>query len=649
MAPASPDASSPDAASPDAASPDAASMPAVATEPHSPSTLGNSWTERRNLRHTSTPLGGVGLLRVGGADLGARGVLRFAVTGESFSHSNFPVQGAENTRTAGSFSVAYVPLDYLEVYAAYTASANTNSRSSPNLIQALGDVTLGARASQRWAKGLHAGVDLRVMTFSGVGNQDLDRYTFGFTPRLVGTYDVRELRPDLPLRVHANLGMALDGNGELANGARLNAAEEYALGLNRYNRLVFGLGVEAPLPVATPFLEYNLGYPLGVDGDLVAPDGTTLSAGSAAPQTLALGVKVTAVRDLTLLAAAEFGLHRNVGLGVPATPPFNLVFGASFNVDVLQRGSGTRVVERVVEQKAAPAAPQRARVSGIVVDARTREPLAGALVAVVGSALPPVATDSEAGRFLSYELSGSTVKLAVRKEGYKPVEQEVVLSAGHTTTVELALQAEPRPVTFALSIGSEKKPVAASLRFRGPKEARLDVPASAQGPVKLDLPSGQYAVDVTAPGYLAQTRGVRVAEGAKLELAFELEPEPRQKLVSLKEDKLELAQPVRFAEGKATLLPESRALLAQVVDALVRNGLPRVRVEAHTDNRGDKAANLKLTEERARAVVDHLVKAGIEPARLEAAGLGDAQPIAPNLMPHGRELNRRVEFILLER
>lgn len=588
------------------------------------------------------------MLRVGGADLGARGVLRFAVTGETFSHSNFPVQGAENTRTTGSFSVAYVPLDYLEVYAAYTASANTNSRSSPNLIQALGDVTLGARASRRWMEGLHAGVDLRVMTFSGVGKQDLDRYTFGFTPRLVGTYDVRERRPDLPLRVHANLGLALDSTGEQENGPRLNAAEEYALGLNRYNRLVFGLGVEAPLPVATPFLEYNLGYPLGVDGDLVAPDGTTLSAASAAPQTLALGVKVTAVRDLTLLAAAEFGLHRNVGLGVPATPPFNLVFGASFNVDVLQRGGGTRVVERVVE-KTAPAAPQLARVSGTVVDARTREPLSGALVAVVGSALPPVATDSEAGRFLSYELSGSTVKLAVRKEGYKPVEQEVVLVAGHTTTVELALQAEPRPVTFALSIGSEKKPVAASLRFRGPTEARLDVPASAQGPVKLDLPSGRYAVDVIAPGYLAQTRAVQVTEGAKLELAFELEPEPRQKLVSLKEDKLELTQPVRFAEGKATLLPESRALLAQVVDVLVRNGLPRVRVEAHTDNRGDKAANQKLSEEQARAVVDYLVQAGIEPARLEAAGLGDSQPIAPNLTPRGRELNRRVEFILLER
>jgi outer membrane protein OmpA-like peptidoglycan-associated protein len=571
-------------------------------------------------------------------------VLRFAVTGEYFSNAHFPVQGAENTRTAGTFSVAYVPLEFLEVYAAYAASANTNTRSSPNLIQALGDVTLGARASKRWARGLWAGVDLRAMTYSGVGNQDVDRYAFGLAPRLVATYDVRELKPTLPLRAHANLGVLLDGTGDLAEGTPLNAAEEFALSVNRYNRFALGLGVEVPLPLVTPFIEYNLGYPLGVeDGGLVAPDGTLLSAGQVAPQTLGLGVKVTAVRALTLVAAAEFGLNRSVGQGVPATPPLNLFLGASFNVDLTQRDA-TRVVEPVREPPVE--APRRARVAGVVVDAATLKPVVGALVAVVGAQLPPVATDAQDGRFLSYELPGGLVKLAIHKEGYLPAEHEVVLTPGETATVRLALQAEARPAVFALGVTARKKPVAATLRLRGPKEEELSV---SSGPATRELPAGRYTVDVTAPGHLAQTRSVQVAEGARLELAFELEPEPRQKLVTLKSDRLELAQPLQFAEGKAQLLPDSLPLLAQVVDVLVRNGIKRVRVEGHTDNRGEEAANLQLSKERARAVADHLIQAGLDAARLEAQGYGDTQPLAPNLTPRGRELNRRIEFVIVER
>lgn len=670
-APAGPAAPQPAAPTPQAApalqaatAPTAAPAPAAVSseerfvaggEPHSPSTLHHAWTDANNLRHTSTAVGGVGLLRVGGADLGPSGVLRFAVTGEYFSNANFPVKDAQNTRTAGTFSLAYVPLDFLEVYAAYTASANTNSRSSPNLIQALGDVTLGARVSKHWAKGLWAGADVRAMTFSGVGNQDVSRDAFGFAPRVVATYDVRELLPTVPLRAHGNVGLLLDGTGSLVNSTRLNASEEYALGVNRYNRLALGLGVEAPLPVATPFIEYNLGYPLGVDGGtLAAPDGSTLSAGKASPQTFSLGVKVTAVRDLTLLAAAEFGLSRTVGLGVPATPPFNFVFGASFNVDLAQRG-GTRMVETVRERPAetpavaVAAAPKQARVTGVVLDAKTHQPLAGALVAVVGTELPPVASDAQAGRFLSYELPGGTVKLSVHKEGYRPVEREVVLTAGNTSTVELALEADAKPATFVLSAASKKKPVAASVSLHGPKEEQLALVPSATGPAKLELPAGRYTVDITAAGYLAQTRNVQVADGAKLELAFELEPEPKQKLVTLKDNKLELTQQVQFAPTKADILPASTPLLAQVVDALVQGKIKRVRIEGHTDNQGDKPANLQLSKDRARAVADALVKAGIDASRLEVEGYGDERPIAPNLTPRGRELNRRVEFVILER
>ena len=128
-----------------------------------------------------------------------------------------------------------------------------------------------------------------------------------------------------------------------------------------------------------------------------------------------------------------------------------------------------------------------------------------------------------------------------------------------------------------------------------------------------------------------------------------MEPEPKKKLVEVKENKIEILQQVHFGTGKAVILPDSYPLLAQVVDAIVRNDIKRVRIEGHTDNQGPSELNLQLSKDRAQAVVAHLIKAGIDPARLETEGYGDTRPIAPNMTPRGKELNRRVEFVILER
>ena len=629
--------------------------PQVTATPHTPSTVGNPWRSSGNLRHTATPTGGVGLLRVAGSDLGRRGLLRLSLSGDLASNDDFPVQGADNSRTAGTFALSFVPLDFLELSLAYTASANTNTRSSPNLIQAFGDVTLGAKATRQWLPGLWAGADVRVMTFSGVGTQR--QVAFGFSPRAVATYDASGVLP-LPLRAHANLGLLMDGTGSLVDASRLNAAEEYALGINRYPRLTVGVGVEAPLPLATPFIEYGLASPLGVEGGkLVAPDGTLVPVGGVAPQTLGLGLKVTALPNFTFTAAAELGLTRQVGRGVTPVPPFNLFLAASLNVDPLAQAGGPPAVAREPMRVAstpspAPTAPaavaQTSQVSGVVVDAKTRQPLSGVLVAVVDSTLPPVASAPRDGRFLTYSLPSGPVKLSVHKEGYLPLEQEVLLKAGEPTTLELALVPEVKPAVLALAVTSKRKPVAATLAFQGPERRQVSLTEGDAASQKLQLPAGRYVVEVTAPGFLAQMRDVQVTEGTALNLAFDLEPEPRQWLVKRDNDKLELTQPLRFVDGEAVLLPDNQPVLAQVLDLVVRTGIKRLRIEGHTDNQGDKAANLTLSKERARAVVDALVKAGLEPARLEAEGFGDTRPVAPNLTPKGRELNRRVDFVIPE-
>ncbi|WP_052517537.1 OmpA family protein [Archangium violaceum] len=591
---------------------------------HSPATLGNSWMDARNLRHGSTATGGVGLLRLAGADLGRKGVLRFSATGEFFSTSDFPVQGATNTRTGGTFAVGYVPLDFLDLSLSYTASTNTNTRSSPNLIQALGDVTLGARATKQWLPGLWAGADVRVMTFSGVGSNQI---AFGFSPRAVATYDARSLSPMLPLRLHANLGLLLDGTGSLVDAGRLNAAEEYALGINRYARLGVGFGLEVPLPVVTPFLEYGLTSPLGVpDGQLVAPDGSLVPVGSVAPQTLGLGLKVTAVQNLTFTAAAELGLTRMVGRGVQPVPPFNLVLGASFNVDPALQASGTRVIERVVVREPTP------------VEQTTPTPVRTETTQVAQVPQPTQAPQST---------QPTQPTQVVQPTQVAQVPQPT--QAPQSIQVIEAPQQAPQMV-MALAVTSKRKPVPATLIFfGGPTPRQVKYSKADAASHQIQLPAGRYVVEVTAPGFLAQTRTVEAADGASLKLSFDLVPEPKQRQVKRENDKLELLQPVRFADGKAVLLPDSHALLAQVMDLMVRNGIQRVRIEGHTDNQGDKTANLNLSKERARAVADYLIKAGLDPSRIESDGFGDSRPVAPNMTPKGRELNRRVDFVILDR
>ena len=106
---------------------------------------------------------------------------------------------------------------------------------------------------------------------------------------------------------------------------------------------------------------------------------------------------------------------------------------------------------------------------------------------------------------------------------------------------------------------------------------------------------------------------------------------------------------VNFAFDQATLEPNARALLDGVVVALNKYPDIKVSVQGHTDSRGADAYNLKLSDRRAKAVGDYLVKAGVDASRITSAGFGETQPVADNATDEGRELNRRVALKVVER
>lgn len=105
---------------------------------------------------------------------------------------------------------------------------------------------------------------------------------------------------------------------------------------------------------------------------------------------------------------------------------------------------------------------------------------------------------------------------------------------------------------------------------------------------------------------------------------------------------------VLFASGQARLVEGGRSSLEEVVDLLQTEPDKKIRVEGHTDSRGDADANLQLSEQRAQAVRDALISLGVASERVTALGMGEDFPISSNEDEDGRARNRRVDVILLD-
>ncbi len=101
-----------------------------------------------------------------------------------------------------------------------------------------------------------------------------------------------------------------------------------------------------------------------------------------------------------------------------------------------------------------------------------------------------------------------------------------------------------------------------------------------------------------------------------------------------------------FASGSARLTPAAKIKLAKVAGALA--GYPGLwlTIRGYTDDSGSPEMNRRLSFDRAAAVQEFLIQQGVSPARIQARGEGDADPIASNRTARGREQNRRVEILL---
>lgn len=164
-----------------------------------------------------------------------------------------------------------------------------------------------------------------------------------------------------------------------------------------------------------------------------------------------------------------------------------------------------------------------------------------------------------------------------------------------------------------------------------------------------DLPAGLVTAQASHPDYEPDMEIADLQVGDTGEVHFEMKRRKAETDTlgeTLDATGRVVIPGIYFDTDKATLRPDSASALEALLGVLTARPELRFVVEGHTDSEGDNAYNQKLSENRARAVVQWLVENGIEAARLMAAGYGEDRPVAENATETGRQLNRRVEVAL---
>ena len=163
---------------------------------------------------------------------------------------------------------------------------------------------------------------------------------------------------------------------------------------------------------------------------------------------------------------------------------------------------------------------------------------------------------------------------------------------------------------------------------------------SATGKFLLSLKSGKnYGIAVKAKGYLFHSENFDIPATSDFNL---VDKKIRLKNIAIG-SKIALRN-VFFDVGKSIVKQESNAELGRLVKLL--KDVPGLKIElsGHTDNKGSESLNKKLSQDRAKAVVNYLIGKGISGSRLTAVGYGSSKPVASNKSAEGRQENRRTEF-----
>ncbi len=596
--------------------------------------------------------GPVGLYHMSTAEVGPAHHLRFALHGEYFQSSSFLLRDDKDSMLAGQLTFGFTPNQYFEIFGGILTTSNRNvralgeaNRTDPEVIRTHGDLLIGPKVVVPIGIGTSIGLEGGLRFLASASSLS---FSPSSTSAWIGPLATIDLRPHVPLRFHINANYYFDNSANVYNldGTSLSSrlASKFAYGIGA-SRLRFAAGIDAPLEKWTapvplhPFAEYHAEIiTAAADPALVNIDG---AGGSRARQWLTFGLRAQIYRGATLDAGVDVRLQNAAVMYEPPLAPVNVIFGASYPLDVDSFRKPV-IVTQVVEKPALAAPATDGRIAGVAKD-KAGKPIAHAIVAVAGRAHATVVTDAD-GTFEIAGLVPGPANVEVEATDFETEKATTNVTAGQTAEVAVALTPKARTGQVrGKTTDAQGRAVEATLKFSGAQafETRTD----GGGLYQAALLPGPYKVVAEAPGLpTKESQFEVVADGSR---QVDLTLRPVNPDLTLTADEIVLKSPIKFKQGPAKLTPEWQVELDGVAEVMEdRPEIRILRVEAHWDpSAGAKAK--EVTDAQAAAVKDYLVKKGITEARIEAVGMGSDQPLVPNVTPTYKAKNRRVELHMI--
>lgn len=286
-------------------------------------------------------------------------------------------------------------------------------------------------------------------------------------------------------------------------------------------------------------------------------------------------------------------------------------------------------------------------VDGKVIDAITKQPIATKITSKSNNNKEKViSTVVDANGLFSmiyrvgskYELSTSPLNDYFPYRGLMDMT-----TAKETDNIEKNIELIPKKIPYQFQLlDKETKAI-----LKDPKVKVMDAETKQLLEVKVEKDVAIVTVEIgksykfaaNALGYAFFSRGFKPDTADVFKDRLKKVP-----LAVLKKDAVVQLQDITFETGKADLKPDSNEELDRLVSLLEGNQSIKVEISAHTDDIGNDDSNLKLSEKRAKTVVDYLTGKGIKADRMTAKGYGETQPLGVNDTDENKAKNRRVQF-----